>query len=246
MYKDDEKVLTISGLSYNLSDFEGFPSKLAWLDVSFVENTFANFIVTEINAQKLNAEDKDNAAPLYSIKVNNDEKSLGEELVVSRFIAGDVLKFNAKCYLTIYAPDNKPCETIAGVTMKDVTDFSTEHVIKLNKLGTYRIVGQVTDGVRKVSVNRQVNVKDSVAPVITLTDVKETAYTGSIRIAKYKVEDNDSSVFVSISVQCPDMSVISITNDTFVARTKGVYTVMFFATDEAGNVGFASYEVVVK
>ncbi len=244
-YKDDDKVLTVSGLSYELEDFSGFSSKLAWLDITFIDNDFATIVVSEINGQKINIDEIDNAAPVYSIKVNNDEKALGDELIVSRFIASDVLKFNARCYLTVYGPDNKPCTTIDGVTMKDVSDFTVQHVIKLNALGNYRIVGYATDGARKVNVNRQVTVKDDVAPAIALSDVKTTAGKGDVKIAKHTVTDNGEKVVVTISVQRPDMKMITVTGDKFTAEIAGTYTVTYFATDEAGNVGFASYEVVV-
>lgn len=245
-YKDDEKLLTISGLSFDLKDFDGFIGKLAWLNIEFIDNDFVNFIVSEINGQKINSDEIDNAAPMYSIKVNSDEKSLGEEIVVSRFIAGDVLKFNAKCYLTVYGPDGKPCVSVDGVTMKDVTDFSSEHVIKINALGIYKIVGYATDGARRVNVSRQVVVKDNVAPTITFSNVNTTAKVGDVKIAKYTVEDNGTDVFVTVCVQCPDMSMINVSGDKFSAKEKGTYTVMVFATDETGNVGFNKYEVVVR
>jgi hypothetical protein len=148
--------------------------------------------------------------------------------------------------LTIKGPDNNPVVTVDGVTMKDVTDFSVEHVIKINSLGKYSITGSVSDGARITSINREVSVKDNVAPTITLSDIKYSAKTGDVKIASYDINDNGGSVFVTICVQCPNMMVVSVSNNKFRAEEKGVYTVMFFATDETGNVGFASYEVVVK
>lgn len=245
-YKDDDKILSIGGLSFKLNDFGGLDSKLAWLSVSFVENNYTQFNVTEINAQQITSAQTDNAAPVYSIKVNNDQKKIGEKLIVSRFIASDVLKFSAQCVLTVYAPDGKPCVSVDGVTMENVSDFTRVYEIQLNSLGKYRIVGSVTDGARRVPINREVVVKDDVAPVITLENVKTTAKKGNVKIANYSVQDNDDSVFVTVCVQRPDKTMISVTDNKFRATEKGTYTVMIFATDKTGNTGFASYEVVVR
>ena len=250
LYNQKVNAVKFGDVSFPLSTFKGFDSKTAYLTIDVLENTSLTTVtVSEINGQPINAADGDNAGPRYYIEVNNDEKAVGEKLIVSEFIAADVLRANATVTLTITDEEGNVVQTDDGISMLNVTDFSRDYIITLNKTGEYSITGKCLDGGRGVTnVSLSVYVKDSVAPVITLNNAATVGVVGSnVVVARYTVTDQtDSTLDVTVSVQRPDLKVEEVKNFVFKADIKGVYTVTYFATDAAGNCAFTSYDIVVK
>ena len=245
-YKDHERTLSFGGVTYQVDGFSGFSGRLAWLEIEFVNNVYSKIEIKEINGQQITSADTDNVPPIYSLVVNNDQKVVGDTLVISEFVTSDVLRFSTSYSLSVLDKNGTPCVAEDGTTMKNVTDFSKEYVIKLNAVGKYRITGNVSDGARITYITKQVEVTDSVAPVITLGNANKTAPTGKITVASYTATDDGGSVSVTVCVQRPDLRVVTVSENTFNADIKGVYTVMYYATDSAGNIAFKSYEIVVR
>ena len=243
-YDDEKRTVTFGGVAFEIKNFNGFISKLAWLEIDFEENEYISFSVSEINGQPVESSESDSAPPIYTLIANLDQKKLNDKLVISGLYAQDVLKFTTTCKLSV-RDENGYAVSEDGVVMKDVTDFSRPYVIELNVLGLYRITGQVTDGVKKANIGGQVEVKSSLAPTIELKGVKTTASVGQVTVAKCSVTSSED-VTVTVCVQRPDLSVVNVSNYRFNAKTKGVYTVMYYVTDQSGNVAFESYEIVVK
>lgn len=246
-YSEAENTLTVANVSYKLDGFTGFASKLAYLNLNVSgDGGYTAIDISEVNSQQITSADTDNAPPTYIISVNNDEKAVGEELIISEFIAVDVLKFVTTAKLSVRGPDGY-CVAEDGTIMNNVTDFTKTYVIKLNKIGTYYINGTVSDGVRSDNVTKQVIVKDTEGPKITLGEAKTKVKVGkSFDVAEYTVTDNiDKNVMVIVSIVCPSLKVVNVLDGEFETDVAGVYTVMYYATDSEGNVAFVSYDVTV-
>lgn len=250
-YKNGNNVLTIGESVYPCNGFKGFSNHIADFTVELTDATVGEtkIVVKEINGQIIKNQKGDYAAPVYSYEINSGNKTIGEEIVISRFTVKDVLSFSGYAKLSVYDPDGNICTATDGVFMKDITDFSKAYKIKTEKYGTYRISGEVYDEFsnrQKISIS--ISVVDNVAPEITLSEKSATGKVGkTIKIANASVKDNkDEQVSLSVFVTDPNLTTICVKDGKFEAKYSGVYTVTYSATDSDGNYSFVSYTITVE
>ncbi len=247
-YDFNENVIKLGGITFAVEDFNGFISKTAYFAIDILDNTAVTSIsISEINGQKIDSSTEDNAGPRYYMDINVDQKHVGDKLVISELIVLDVLKFATSVEITVIHQDGTVCVSDDGVSMSKVKDFSREYSITLNKIGEYTVYGKCSDGKRTTNINKIVEVTDDIAPELTLGGHTTSFEVGqTVTVADCSALDTtDSDLTISISVQRPDLKVVALDGNTFVADQKGIYTIMYMVFDEAGNLAFTSYEITV-
>lgn len=248
-YNCVDNTLTIDKFTYDLDGlFGGLNGRFVYLETLFKGVTESvNLCISQVNNQALSSDYSDYSYPAYYVALNNDAKKIGDEIILSELVVGDVLSFYTGATVTIKSPSGENCYSVDNVLMKDVEDFSREYVLEVDEIGRYRVILDYTDGNNGGRVTLNIEVSDHVAPVITIEDPDTTASVGkNVSIADYEVTDNiDTELTVRIFVMDTKGSVNLVEDGEFKAEREGVYTVMYYVLDSAGNLGFASYEVVV-
>ena len=160
--------------------------------------------------------------------------------------------FTKSAKITVYAPDGSVCTSVDGITMKDVSDFSRTYEIAVDKLGVYEIAGEYHDGDKgnRQKINLLINSYDEQAPAITISD-KDKNLTASVgrdyNVATATAVDNiDANVEVLVIVLDTAGKVNVVEDGKYKFEKSGTYTIMYYAVDSFGNVGYASYKVVVQ
>ena len=249
-YANKTKEITIAGITFKLEEFNGFTSKKIYFELDVSGNqgtTTVNF--ANINGQVVSDSVLDMGKPNYHLEVNKGQKSVGEKLVISEFIAQDVFRFKTNLKLSVKDQNGNAMIATDLTEMLNVTDFSKAYEIVLDSVGTYTVSYEANDGAMgKATGSFEVVVKDKIAPTITLKNPVTTARVGAnVTVASYTATDaTDRSLTVRICVQRPDMSVENLSGKSFKATTAGTYTVMYYVSDATGNSAFAFYEIVVK
>lgn len=243
-----EKGFTFAGIVVAVEEFAGFSLDKAYLTVSFknISDT-ACFEVYQVNNQIINKNKSDYTNATYNIEINNGTKILGEEITLSKFIVADVLSFDVSGTITIYNPNGEICFSVDQVKLSNIKDFTRSYTFKAEIIGTYRISVKYSDGSNDGNFTKNVEVVDHVAPTIKLNSASKTGKINEyINVAKYTVSDTtDSKLTVNVSVISPTGKVTRV-KSKFYASVMGTYIVTYTVSDLAGNVAFASYEVVVK
>jgi len=251
-YKNGSAVVSIGENSFSANGFAGFNDHLARLsfEIYGAEVGSSVFEIKSVNKQEISGSG-DYAPPVFSYEINNGNKTLGDEIVISRFTVQDVLAFKSYAEVTVYSPSGKVCYSTDGELMKNVGDFGKEYRIKVEEYGNYRIQCRVYDEFGN-SANVSITIKsaDNVPPVITLSDKVTTGKVGkTIKLAKVVVTDNKdaaNTVKVRITVTDRNLKTVCVDGDGFVATVAGKYTVTVSAVDSDGNYSFESYVVTVK
>ena len=128
------------------------------------------------------------------------------------------------------------------------------YTVTFDGYGMYRAVYEYRDQFGNPAENVIVlYVNDRIAPEITLDKgygkhtVVNAKVGNKITVANYMVSDNfgEENISVVIRAISPDNELVSIENMSFTADKKGVWKVMYYATDEEGNYTLVYYTVNV-
>ena len=179
----------------------------------------------------------------YAGDFYNSIKELGEELVVPKAMAYDVLQRNSTIGLTLIRPN--------GVS--ETLDCSVENKIVLNEYGTYRFVYKLVDAVGNESSNIdttvRVTVLDLIAPEVTVTGLKDYKVGDTFVLPTVSASDNVSSV-ASLSVEYIiygfDGDAEVVTTNAYTFAKAGEYTLAVYVRDEAGNITVKNVTFVVR
>ncbi len=169
----------------------------------------------------------------------------------NEMLAADVLDPNTRVTLSVVAPDNGYVIANDGTVLKEVAVGVYE--FELTLYGSYTVYYNAYDshnGIANV-FQYKVFVLDDVAPEITLSGkVPSTAEVNKKCILPTAtVTDNMSMTnkTVYVYVMHPSNKVVEVAEDnSFAPDKKGVYRVIYLATDDFGNIGTVSFEITVK
>lgn len=250
----------------NIEAVNKFANDLCFMSVKFdgVSNGF-KVKVNEICNQSLTTvsatsnEVSDVAAPYVYAKFPDEVGSLGQEIIIGKPYAADVLSPSSyeKLSVTVLksgANGDAPAKDVNGRELSGITDFESEIRLVLDDYGEYTIIYNYMDGRgngRGTSLlYRIVTVVDIESPVLNLENEGKTVNVkvGETFKPKFTATDNftadeDLLVYYVVKDSNEDFVVIS-TSDITITKA-GRYTVIVYVVDEAYNGVSKSYYVNV-
>ncbi|MBQ6831376.1 MAG: hypothetical protein IJO28_01950 [Oscillospiraceae bacterium] len=232
------------------SEFTGFTDSLARFAVELSGVTGSSqFVVQNLNGQKLNYATKDSVAPQFIANALSGSIKKGEKLELKGAFVYDVLDPIATVTLKVTDPDGTAVTDDNGIVLNGTQDASKDTVITMEKLGTYTVLYTTKDG--KNNTGRHIytiTATDGEGPTITLLEHTEAVQIGdTVTVAGTQVQDNiTTNCTVASYVFDPEGVKMPVTNGQFEATQAGVYTIRYMAVDGDGNYAFASYEVTAQ
>lgn len=257
-YSEAEHTATLDGSDslyiekdINGNPFNGFPSEKVVVSIRVNDVVGkAGVAIYQINGQALYAMEMDGNAPqAYIDSYAGGEKTVGDLITLSRIYVDDVLSMETKVQYVVYDPNMQPITDVNGVLLDGTQDYTKSYSFVPTEYGYYNILIIVTDEWDNSEMyNYTVTISDQVAPVITLLkgSEKEVRVGDKVTLLKANVSDDvTKDVLLKKYVMTPDSILVEVKNE-YVVEQAGVYTVYYYATDAAGNVGMDFYTIVVK
>ena len=202
----------------------------------------------------------DVAAPYVYAKMPDEVGSLGQEIIIGKPYATDVLSPSSyeKLSVTVLksgAYGDETAKDVNGRELSGITDFENEIKLVLSEYGEYTIIYNYIDGRgngRGSSLLfRVVTLVDIEAPVLNLENEGKTVNVkvGETFNPKFTVTDNftaDDDLLVYYIVKDSNENFVSVTTSGITITKAGTYTVIVYVVDEAYNSVSKSYYVNVR
>ena len=240
----------------NIEAVNKFTSDLCFMSVKFdgVSSGF-KVKVSEICNQSLatisaaSTKVSDGAAPYVYAELPDEVGSLGQEIMISKPYATDVLSPSSyeKLSVTVLksgAYGDEPAKDVNGRELSGITDFESEIKLVLSDYGEYTIIYNYVDG-RGNGKNtsllyRIVTVVDIEAPVLNLENEDKTVNVGIGETfkPKFTVTDNftaEEELLVYYIVKDSNENFVMITTSDITITKAGKYTIIVYVVDEAYN-----------
>ena len=240
----------------NIEAVNKFTSDLCFMSVKFdgVSSGF-KVKVSEICNQSLttistvSTKVSDGAAPYVYAELPDEVGSLGQEIIISKPYATDVLSPSSyeKLSVTVLksgAYGDEPAKDVNGRELSGITDFESEIKLVLSDYGEYTIIYNYVDG-RGNGKNtsllyRIVTVVDIEAPVLNLENEDKTVNVGIGETfkPKFTVTDNftaEEELLVYYIVKDSNENFVMITTSDIMITKAGKYTIIVYVVDEAYN-----------
>ena len=235
----------------------GFSSDLCLFELRFrsVRKGFP-FNLSALCNQPFGAQSYDDVKPMVSAELPPVVVSVNDEFVTDIPKVADVLSPSKnKCLLTVYyaESDDSDIEIFSDVNGNALRELpaNVNYVIKFTQYGTYTFTYAYTDGAGKTRELQQlVYVYDLVAPTIRFKEQPNSTIGvkvgEEVKPLEVVVDDNVSkteNLTVWTVIYDSRDRFIAATNETFVLKEKGYYTIYIHCKDEGGNASFVKYEV---
>lgn len=237
----------------------GFSSDKVLLSVTMQgisDNACLN--IRKLNEQSLNNRHNDDGEPtIYVSGLSNGIYELNRILDLGVAQVGDIFSpyLKGKLSLSAKAPNKEWVTSLDGIVLNGECEVNRSYQIQLSSYGTYSIMYRYQDQWgNTATLGFSIIVDDRVSPTISLKEVKDgdviDAKVGErITLAEYTYSDDQSSkeaIRTYVTVFAPTLKTAKITNGTFLAEEKGVYTVVYSCYDANGNYVTAMYTVRVS
>ena len=235
--------------------FEGFSSSK--VDFSFAVNGVKENV--KVDLYKINNQpfydfgmDGDFVVPEVVVNAMRGDRNPNEKITISPAIICDVLDPYIECTLNVLKPDGVSyVVALDGTVLSNITDYTTTFSYIVEEYGSYLTAYRIKDGyANSTSYGYQNTVKDMVEPELTLKGEKvTTASVGdTVNLLKATANDaNDGECKVFIYLEKPDGTLLNVTESiSFVANYAGTYTVYYYTCDNAGNMAFESYKIIIS
>jgi len=250
----------------NIEAVSKFTNDLCFMSVSFGgAGSGFKIKISEICNQSLttissaSTKVSDGAAPYVYAKLPEEVGSLGQEIIVGKPYATDVLSPSSyeKLSVTVLksgAHGDEPAKDVNGRRLSGITDFESEIKLILDDYGEYTIIYNYADGRgngRGSSLlYRIVTVVDIEAPVLVLKNEGKTidVKAGEAFRPEFEATDNftdRSDLLVYYIVKDSNENFVEVTTSDIVIYKEGTYTVIVYVVDEAYNSVSKSYYVKV-
>ena len=234
--------------------FHGFKSAYAYLDFIFEKcNGSVGFTFSRMYTQTFSSTTVDEIAPfIYEAEKISSACTLGDKVKLPALEFYDVLDPNVIATVTVYSPNGSVVRTVDGVSLDGKASAKHAHEFIVDEFGVYSIDYKVFDysgNMRRYSF--VVNSCDEEPPMLDFTGKYSTTATvgAEIEVATVAVKDNYSTtaeIYVYVYVCRPDGTITSANGGKFTANDVGVYTVYYYAFDEAGNADILHYQIMVS
>ena len=190
--------------------------------------------------------------PLVSFTDRSGRYDLNEKITLEPAYYTDVISPSVYGKLTIEVTDPSDNYVVSDEGIRlDGTVLATEkYTVSLSAYGNYRVNYRAEDQSGNVTnLPCVINVEDAVKPTVTIKEsvVKMKVLT-VVRLDNYTVSDNLTAaekLSVTVIVTDKKQNSVIFVGEEFAARYAGTYTVYVYCSDEAGNVGVASYTLIV-
>ena len=248
---------TIGNYTLEVSGFEGFESRKAFLSVSF-ENIDAGsgYTFSELGNTRFNTAQTDRYSPvLIAGNETGGTWDVGSIYTLYATLAYDVYSPNIVYTLTVTDSDGNAVSDVNGVLL-DGADPTKDYRIKLDKIGQYLVTYTAYEEEsflkksNSVSLVYTINVPDKIKPSIewngTLTS--EAKVGDTIIVPAYTVSDNYSEadkIIVRVFVETPANQLLMLPGNSIVVHHAGIYRFRIMVVDEAGNITSETYRVNV-
>lgn len=220
-------------------------------------NEICNQSLTTVSATSTKVSDV--AAPYVYAKLPDEVGSLGQEIIIGKPYAADVLSPSSykKLSVTVLksgAYGDAPAKDVNGRELSGITDFESEIRLVLDDYGEYTIIYNYTDGRgngRGTSLlYRIVTVVDIESPVLNLENEGKTVNVkvGETFKPKFTATDNftaDEDLLVYYIVKDSNENFVAITTSDITITKAGKYTIIVYVVDETYNGVSKSYYVNV-
>jgi hypothetical protein len=213
--------------------------------------------ITEVGGQILSNDPVDYFKPKMLIEDDGGVKTLGDKITIKMPTIIDVLSpyAQANLTLTVRKPSKGYATSDDGITLQAGCPVDREYTVSLTEDGAYKVTFQYVDaGGNSITDGFTADVLDMEGPTIVLNDgynestVVTATLNTKVTLQGYTVSDNKSAAD-KLTVRClvysPSLEQLFVVNNQFEATRKGMYTVYYYAYDEAGNYSVASYRVYV-
>lgn len=236
----------INGSLLSTAENTAFNSGKIYLEFDFEGvNGESEFVLYKICNQTFNSLSKSDRNKPYLViggEIENDKKvGLGETIVIPPAKAFDVLTVNPDYYLEVADPDGN---VVYSGKIESELSFVAE------KYGIYSILYIAKDNSARQNMSSlpySVKVVDKVDPTIKINEdnIPTTVLINtSYKLPSVKFNDNYSEkVYSSITIYAPDGSSKKVTNNTIKLTEKGIYKLVYFACDDAGNMTIKTFEI---
>ena len=251
----------------NIEAVNKFAGDLCFMSVKFdgVSNGFkvkvneiCNQSLTTVSATSTKV--RDVAVPYVYAKLPDEVGSLGQEIIIGKPYAADVLSPSSyeKLSVTVLksgAYGDAPAKDVNGRELSGITDFEGEIRLVLDDYGEYTIIYNYTDGRgngRGTSLlYRVVTVIDIEAPALVLENEGKTVEVkaGEAFRPQFEATDNftdSSDLLIYYIVKDSNESFVVITTSDIVIYNEGEYTIIVYVVDGAYNTASKSYCVSVR
>ena len=233
--------------------FEGFTNNKAYVKYAFEGVSEGGKIsLNSLNGNYFNNETKDWIAPLIDLTgMVGGEYKLNDVINLPGVIANDVLSGDVEAYITVTSPSGASVTSVDGKKLdKHLYDGSLLQ-IKGTEYGRYLITIEAKDlDGNPAFINAVVWVVDTENPSLVLSGelVKEAKVGDKIVVPTVTGSDNLSEELTVVAyVIIPGGAMFKIgENEGFVAERAGVYQVIYYVSDEAGNFTSQSYSIKVS
>ena len=210
---------------------------------------------TTINSSSLKV--SDGAAPYVYAKMPDAVGSLGQEIVIGKPYATDVLSPSSYKNLSVTvlksgAYGDEPATDVNGRELSGITDFESEIRIAFNDYGEYTIIYNYTDGRgngRGASLlYLTVTVVDIEAPTLNLENEGKTVNVkvGETIKPEFTVTDNFTAkddIIVYYILKDSNENFVQVSTSGITIAKAGKYTVIVYAVDDARNSVSKQYYV---
>ncbi|MBR7110400.1 MAG: hypothetical protein IKC83_00845 [Clostridia bacterium] len=242
----------------NGDDFNGFPSGYVFIKVvvsefkGAKENGFV--VINGIGIQNLNDTGKDNVAPsIHVLGGYGGGAVVGEEYLIPRALAGDILSTWQDVTVTVKGPSGSAVTAFDGTLLSNAV-ANKDYKISLSSAGNYTIQYQVKDSNGNSPLSPPVNllVKTSAERVpVTLSfsgvvPEKGTAGKEVTLPTAAVVGSNGAGQYVLITVFNAERKAVAVKNNTFIPEKSGKYSIVYFGYDSNGNAVSESFDLTVS
>ncbi len=229
--------------------FDGFGKKF-FVDIELSGITGnAGIKISRLMNQLLSSQTDDSVLPVLIYTPLRDDYKLGDVIDIESFDYYDFVDPSPSFKYSVKS-DEGYMTSVSGVLMNGTAnDYRAAYKVVVADYGTVRLSFTLND--YSVWVDNVggfvVTISDNVRPTIAL-NVEKTVYkTGEITVADYVTsDDSEEKVKVVIMVIDADGVINVLDGKKFDASKKGVYTVLYRATDASENIAFAQYSITVK
>lgn len=244
-------IITMFGKTFTIQNFVPFTQHLANFEIICENAINAKIEIINFCGQIISNVVGDISFPAYYLDMAVGRRIVGDYLVIDGFYVEDVFSFNTTKSITVKDPNRQVCVAEDGTIMSEITDFTKQYKIKLEKVGTYTVTGNYGDGVNETGINMRNGIKiqcvDPVPPVITIPDANKKLNVKAGKVVTLPkataVDNKGQSVEVYTMVMDVDGKVQYVFDGKFKFEKKGNYVVMYYAKDANGNIAIEHYNV---
>lgn len=236
--------------------FTGFTSGKVYVRVVFEGVIGASAIkISKLNGQPMQALTTDKIAPKVGIMGEyKNSYEMNTEITLYRAFAGDVLEPSVTTFV-LSVRDPKGTAIVENLDLLKEENAAKNITLKLEEYGSYTVSYTAMDASgRKLIWSQNLNVKDDIAPVITVEDkLPKTGTVGKkVAVSDATATDNvDGDVMVYTFLENPEgaISLLSGTGrkeNAFTPKMTGKYFVKYVAFDNTNNMTIETYTITVK